>query len=183
MSRLRTHVLPTDDLEPGRLAALTRLCEAAFDEPFALAWERVGPGLHVFAEADGILVAHAMIVDRQLYLGQEMDVAIDTGYVEHVATLPEAQGRGYGSAVMREIGRHIRENFALGALGTGSNAFYERLGWETWNGPTSVRLPDGDRARTAAEDGHVMVLRTPQMPAGLTLDGPIAIEWRPDEPW
>jgi len=33
MSRIRLHVSQTDELEPGRLAALTRLCEAAFGEP------------------------------------------------------------------------------------------------------------------------------------------------------
>lgn len=183
MMPVRLRSAQTEDLDPDQLAELTRLCEAAFGEPFAAMWERVGPGLHVTAEADGRVVAHAMIVDRQVFLGHEMDVALDVGYVEHVATLPEAQGRGHATAVMREISRIIADEYALGALGTGSNAFYERLGWETWSGPTSVRMADGERVRSAAQDGSVMVLRTPRTPADLPLDAPIAIDWRPEEPW
>jgi aminoglycoside 2'-N-acetyltransferase I len=183
MTAVRLRTAMTEELGTERLDELTRLCEAAFEEPFAAAWERVGPGLHVTAEAAGRIVAHAMIVDRRLYLGHEMDVALDAGYVEHVATLPEASGAGHGSAVMREIGRIIGEEYALGALATGSNAFYERLGWQTWSGPTFVRTADGERLRSAEEDGHVMILRTPRTPPTMALDAPIAVDWRPVEPW
>lgn len=183
MSTPRLTTSQTEELGPERLDELTRLCEAAFHEPFASAWERVGPGLHVLAEADRRIVGHAMIVDRRVYLGHEADIAMDVGYVEHVATLPEAQGQGLGTLVMREIGRILRLEYALGALATGSNGFYEPLGWETWLGPTSVRMPDGEWARSASEDGHVMVLRTPRSPADLDLRAPIAVDWRPGEPW
>jgi aminoglycoside 2'-N-acetyltransferase I len=183
MTAVRLRTAMTEELGTERLDELTRLCEAAFEEPFAAAWERVGPGLHVTAEADGRIVAHAMIVDRRLYVGHEMDVALDAGYVEHVATLAEASSAGHGSAVMREIGRIIGDEYALGALATGSNAFYERLGWQTWRGPTFVRTADGERLRSAEEDGHVMILRTPRTPPTITLDAPIAVDWRPVEPW
>ncbi|MCA1570427.1 MAG: GNAT family N-acetyltransferase [Chloroflexi bacterium] len=179
--RLRT--AQSEELGQDRLDELTRLCAAAFDEPFAAAWERVGPGLHVMAEAGGRVLAHAMIVDRRIYLGYEMDVALDAGYVEHVATLPEAQGAGHATVVMEEIGRIIRAEYELGALATGSNSFYERLGWATWVGPTGVRMADGERMRSADEDGHVMVLRTPRSPADLGLDAPIAVDWRADGAW
>lgn len=183
MSVARLRTIETDELGEERLAELTQLCEAAFGLPFAGVWERVGPGLHVMAEDAGHIVAHAMIVDRRLYLGHEMDVALDVGYVENVATLPEAGGAGYGTAVMGEIGRIIGDEYQLGALATGSNAFYARLGWETWEGPTSVRTADGELVRSAAQDGHVMVLRTPRTPQGMTLDMPIAVDWRAEEPW
>ena len=173
----------TEELGPELMAELTRLCEAAFDEPFAAVWDRIGPGLHVMAELEGRVVAHAMIVDRRLYLGHEMDIALDVGYVENVATAPGAQGAGHGSAVMREIGRIIRDEYALGALGTARNAFYESVGWETWTGPTAVRTADGERLRSADQDGHVMVLRTPRSPEGLALHEPIAIDWRAGDPW
>lgn len=179
--RIRT--AQTDELEPEQLDELTRLCEAAFEESFASVWERVGPGLHVMAELAGQVVSHAMIVDRQLYLGHEADTAIDVGYVEHVATLPGMQGQGHGAATMRRVGEIIAEEYALGALATGSNGFYAGLGWETWAGPTSVRMPDGERVRSPREDGHVMVLRTPRSPADLDLRGPLAVDWRPDHPW
>ena len=172
----------TDQLMPQLLVELTRLCEAAFEESFADAWEAVGPGVHVMAEVDRRIVAHAMIVDRRLYVGDEMDVALDTGYVEHVATLPPVQRRGHGAAVMREVNRIIGDEYVLGGLATGSNVFYERLGWETWRGPTSVRMVDGERVRSASDDGGVMVLRTARTPR-LSLDEPIAVDWRAEEPW
>ena len=53
------------------MAGLTDLCEAAFEEPFAPIWERVGPGIHVIAELGGRPVAHAMVVDRTLHIGTD----------------------------------------------------------------------------------------------------------------
>ena len=126
MSELRLLVRQTDELDEDLTADLIALCEAAFGEPFAAAWEQVGPGLHVIAEVAGQPVAHAQIIDRRLYQGHEADLAIDVGYVEHVATRPHAQGRGHATAVMRRVGEIIAEEYALGGLATGSNAFYER---------------------------------------------------------
>lgn len=179
----RLRVLPTEEIEPDLFDDLTRLCEAAFDEPFAAVWQRIGPGIHVIGLDGSRVTAHAMIIDRRIYLGHEPDQALDVGYVENVATWPDLQGRGHATVVMREIGRLIREEYALGALATGSNGFYERLGWETWKGPTYVRMLDGQRIRSAEEDGAVMILRTPRTPADLDLAGPIAVDWRAEEPW
>jgi aminoglycoside 2'-N-acetyltransferase I len=179
----RVRIAATEELEPSSFDRITMLCERAFDEPFARVWERVGPGIHVVAEVDGMVVAHAMVVDRPLYLGHETDLALDGGYVENVATDPAVQGRGHGALVMREINRIVGDEYALGALATGSHGFYEKLGWETWRGPTFVRMADGQRIRSVEEDGAVMVLRTPRTPTDLDLGGPIAVDWRPDEPW
>ena len=179
--RLRT--AHTDELAPELVDELTRLCRDAFAEPFEGPWPPAGPGVHVMAEASGRIVAHAMVIDRPLYVGDEMDVALDAGYVELVATRSDERGRGHATTVMREVNRILRDEYALGALATGSNGFYERLGWETWRGPTSVRMPDGERARSGSEDGHVMILRTAATPPRLTLDAPLAVDWRPGEPW
>ncbi|HEX7172704.1 MAG TPA: GNAT family N-acetyltransferase [Candidatus Limnocylindria bacterium] len=176
-------IAQTEDLELAEREALAALCESAFDEPWTDAWERVGPGVHVFLAGEPGLLAHALIVDRRVYAGHEPDVALDVGYVEWVAARPDLQGEGHGTAVMREVGRIIRDEYALGALATSSNPFYERLGWETWRGPTFVRMADGDRVRSADQDGEVMVLRTPRTPVSLDLQGPIAVDWRPEEPW
>ena len=176
-------VAQTEDLQPEELSSLTALCEAAFGEPFERAWQQVGPGIHVFAEAEGRAIAHAMVIDRRLYLGHEPDLALDVGYVEHVASLPELQGGGHGTRVMREIGRIIGDEYVLGALATGSSGFYQRLGWQTWQGPTFVRMPDGERVRSAEEDGNVMVLRTSRTPMPLDLAGPVAVDWRAEDPW
>ena len=40
-----------------------------------------------------------------------------------------------------------------------------------------------ERALSTDQDGHVMVLRTPRTPPALDLTAPIAVDWRPDEPW
>jgi aminoglycoside 2'-N-acetyltransferase I len=183
MNMRRLRIAHTDELGQELVAELIALCEAAFDEPFAALWERVGPGVHVVAEVDGAPVAHAMIVDRALYLGGESGVTIDAGYVEHVATRPDAQHGGHATAVMREIGRIITEEFGIGALATGSRSFYEPLGWVMWRGPTYVRSQDGEWLRSADSDAHVMVLLTPRTPADLDLASPIAADWRPGEPW
>jgi aminoglycoside 2'-N-acetyltransferase I len=183
MSARRIRTVQTEELEPDRLSELTSLCAAAFDEPPDGVWTGKGPGLHVFAEDAGRVVAHAMIVDRALHLGDDATTSLDVGYIELVATQPELQGRGHGTAVMRIVGEIIGQEYALGALSTGSNAFYARLGWETWRGPTAVRMADGERVRSPAEDGHVMVLRTPRTPPELSLEIPISVDWRPGDIW
>jgi aminoglycoside 2'-N-acetyltransferase I len=104
-----------------------------------------------------------------------------TGYVEAVATWPSHQRRGHGSALMREVGEYIDETFELGALDTGSSAFYERLGWVVWRGPTYVRTDSG-LLRTADEDGQVLVRLTPASPA-LDLSAPISCDSRPGDVW
>jgi aminoglycoside 2'-N-acetyltransferase I len=129
-------------------------------------------------ELDGAVVAHAAVVERELDLDGR---PVRTGYVEAVATDPAHQGRGVGTAVMREVADYIRERFELGALGTGSHHFYERLGWLTWQGPTSVLTDDGIR-RTPDEDGCILVLPTPSSPT-LDLTAPIRCRWRPGDVW
>jgi aminoglycoside 2'-N-acetyltransferase I len=176
-------VAQTEDLTPADVTAISALCAAAFDEAWDDAWDKVGHGVHVYASGAGDVLAHALIVDRGLYLGHEPDLALDVGYVEWVATRPDLQGQGHGTGVMREIGRIIGDEYVLGALATGSNAFYERLGWETWRGPTFVRMPDGQRVRSAEQDGNVMIMRTRRTPQPLDLRGPIAIDWRAEDPW
>jgi aminoglycoside 2'-N-acetyltransferase I len=179
----RLHTTSTDQLSPDEFAEINALCEAAFRFPFAGVWERVGQGIHVLARSNGGLVAHAMIVDRRIFAGPDLDVTLDAAYVENVATRPDVQGRGHGSAVMTEAGRIIQEEYEIGALGTRDQSFYRELGWVVWSGPTFVRTPDGERIRTGGVDGEVMVLRTPRTPLGIALEDAIAIDWRPGEPW
>ncbi len=104
-----------------------------------------------------------------------------TGYVEAVATAAEFRGRGYGTRVMQEISDAILADWPLGALSTGEHAFYERLGWERWRGPTSVDAPGGIE-RTPDDDDGVMVLLTPQT-AALELHGEIRCDWRSGDVW
>ena len=85
--------------------------------------------------------------------------------------------------VMQEAGRVIERDYELGALadGTGIPGFYQRLGWETWRGPTFVAGPEGP-VRTAEDDGGILVLRTPAT-AGLEPTGPLVCDWRAGDVW
>jgi aminoglycoside 2'-N-acetyltransferase I len=175
--------LRTDELTPAEVAAIRELMRVAFegDEHGGFAeedWQHSIGGVHFLFELDGRIVTHASVVTRELHVA---GVPIRTGYVEAVATEPGRQGEGYGSAVMREVNGYIRDSFALGALGTGSQGFYERLGWQTWRGPSFVRTDEGTEP-TRDEDGYIMVLLTPASPP-LDLGAAISCEWRPGDVW
>jgi aminoglycoside 2'-N-acetyltransferase I len=174
--------VPSDELRPGEISSLRELFGAAWgddDERFTDEdWDHAVGGVHFILEADGAIVAHASVVERIL---QTNDHDLATGYVEAVATWPDRQGRGHGSAVMRDVGEHIDRTFRLGALGTGRFAFYERLGWVAWKGPTSVRTQAG-LVRTPEEDGYLLVRLTPTSPE-LDLSEPISCDWRPGDVW
>jgi aminoglycoside 2'-N-acetyltransferase I len=171
----------TAELGAGELAALRRMLFEAFGGRFdEHDWEHSLGGVHVLAVEDGAPVSHGAVVRRTLEAGGR---ELRTGYVEGVATRAGRHGRGLATAVMAEVGRVVREGYELGALGDGSGipGFYQRLGWETWQGPTFVAGPRG-RERTAEEDGSILVLRTPAT-GELDLAAPIACDWRPGDVW
>lgn len=174
--------MPSDDLRPHELDALRTLFDAAWlddDERFTDEdWDHTFGGIHFVIEEDGLIVSHASVIERELRAG---DHRLATGYVEAVATLPSHQRHGLGSAVMREAGACIDRTFQLGALGTGVHAFYERLGWIAWTGPTAVRTDTG-LIPTPDEDGFVLVRLTPATPH-LDLSATISCEWRPGDVW
>jgi aminoglycoside 2'-N-acetyltransferase I len=173
-------ILPSAELSERDWTDLTALCVAAFDESWDGYWESIGPGVHVIAEEAGGVLAHAAIVDRPLYPGS---LVLQSGYVEAVAVQPHLQRSGLGSLVMTEIDRLLDETYELGALGTGAHAFYERLGWTTWRGPTWIRNRAGQLERSPDEDGGIMVRFTPRTPPNLDLTLPIAVDWRPGDVW
>ena len=172
----------TAELSDADVGALRALLWAAFpigDEGFTEEdWDHSVGGVHFILEIEGVIVGHASVVERQLHIG---DLPVRTGYVEAVAVEPARQGQGLGTQVMREVTSHIRDGYQLGALGTGSHRFYERLGWRTWRGPTSVRTETG-LVRTADDDGYILVLETPTSPA-IDLGAPLSCEWRPGDVW
>jgi aminoglycoside 2'-N-acetyltransferase I len=129
---------------------------------------------------DGEVVTHAAVVERTLWAGGQ---PLSTGYVEGVATRPDRRRQGHASRAMRAAGRAIQERYQIGALSDGAEVpgFYERLGWERWQGPTFVASPDGP-LRTAEDDESVMVLRTPATP-NLDLAAALTCDWRPGDVW
>ena len=180
--RVQLRRMATGDLTPGEVAEIRSILDAAFgddEERFTEAdWDHAVGGIHVVLDVGGRIVAHGSVVERALEIDGR---GVRTGYVEAVATAPGVQGRGHGTEVMRAIGDIIRAGFELGALGTGSHGFYERLGWETWDGPASVRTPDGER-RTPDEEGYIMVLRTPTTPP-FEPGSALSCDWRPGDVW
>jgi aminoglycoside 2'-N-acetyltransferase I len=174
--------LTTAELTGHEVRAIRDLLWAAFptgEEGFTESdWDHALGGMHFILQHDGRVAAHAAVVEREL----EVDgIRLRTGYVEAVGTEPGLQGRGLGTRVMIEASDHVRDRFEIGALGTGRHHFYERLGWETWQGPTSVRTRDGLQP-TPEDDGYILVLRTPRTPP-VDLRGPINCDWRPGDVW
>ncbi len=167
----------TDELSAGELGEIRALLLDAFEDDFGDEdWHHCLGGQHVLAYVGERLVAHASVVERTLRCG---DVPLRTGYVEGVAVTPGEQGRGHGREVMAVSATLIKQGFELGALCTGSPAFYERLGWLLWRGPSHVDAPDGRRA-TPEEDGAILVL-----PVGRSMDlhEPIICDWREGDVW
>jgi aminoglycoside 2'-N-acetyltransferase I len=182
-ARLRLRRLATPELTEAEVAAIRTIMMAAFgpdeDERFSDEdWEHALGGRHFVLELDGEIVSHASVVEREIHVGGR---PFRAGYVEAVATAPAHQGGGLGSLVVADVTALIREHYELGVLGTGRHRFYERLGWRTWRGPSSVRTADGER-RTPDEDGFILVVETP---ASATLDhgAPISCDWRPGDVW
>lgn len=179
----RVRRLTTPELTSQEVVAIRALLDLAFgkdeDDRFGDDdWQHALGGMHFVLDQSGEILGHASVVERTLEIAGR---PLRTGYVEAVATSPTRQRTGLGTQVMTDVGTYIRERFELGALGTGSHGFYERLGWETWRGPAFVRTSDGAR-RTPDEEGYIMVLRTPSSPA-LDLAAPISCDWRPGDVW
>lgn len=167
------------ELTSEELAQIRALMDVAFDDFADDDMEHGLGGRHWIVELDGRIVSHASVVARSL----EVDGRpFRAGYVEAVGVEPSVQGRGHGTDVMRPASDHIRESYELGALGTGEFHFYERLGWERWQGPSFVRLEDGSLERTADDDDGLMVLRHGPS-AGIDLRARLTCEWRPGDVW
>lgn len=142
-------------------------------------WSHTIGGLHIVVLEGDLVVAHAALVNRSIEVA---GVAFRTGYVEGVATLPHRQGEGLGTLAMEPVTRQIRRAEEFGVLGTGAYRFYERLGWERWQGPSFVRRSDGSVERTAEDDDGLMVLRTGPS-AAVDLTSPITCHDRPGDCW
>jgi aminoglycoside 2'-N-acetyltransferase I len=171
----------TTELTTEELAALRELVFGAFGGRFdEHDWEHALGGTHVLALEGDAMVAHGAVVPRSLVAGER---GLRTGYVEGVATRVDRLRRGLGTLVMREVGRVVEEGYELGALADGSRipGFYQRLGWETWRGPTFVAAPAG-AVRTTEDDGGILVLRTPASPE-LDLGDPLVCDWRAGDVW
>lgn len=152
------------------------LCTTAYEEDFLPYLELLSSPVHLLARRDNVLVSHAAWVTRWLQVNE--GELLQTAYVEAVATAPEYQRQGFGTAVMRQLMKYL-DDFEIAALSPSDSGFYERLGWELWRGPLAVRINDG---LTFTPEEEVMIYRLPRTPK-LNLNVLITIEWRQGEVW
>lgn len=173
-------LLPSAALTTLALRSLRRLMDAAFDGDFSDDdWAHALGGWHALIGMDDEVVAHASVIPRAVTFG---DRRLRAGYVEAVAVRPDLQRTGLGTAVMTPIGDVIHQHFEVGVLSSGEWRFYERLGWERWRGPSSLRTADGRLERTPDDDEGVMILRVAAS-RDLDVAAPIACESRAGDPW
>ena len=194
---LTIQIIPAAAVSPPLLAAVHNLCARAYaGENLEPLWAAYAADFHAIGWAQGLPVSYAMAVTRWLQAGA--GPPLRTAYVELVATLPEFQGRGYATALLRRLAAAIAAaDYELAVLCPADTQLYARLGWEYWRGPLFIRRPpEGwpDRERAAADkdrdrdtaagellptpEERVMILRLPQTPP-LDLDWPLSAEWRP----
>ena len=163
-------------LDPDVRAAVWALCDAAYQADTSSYFRDIGPGEHLLGLHNGVLVSHLMWVTRRLQPGESPPLR--TAYVEMVATAPDAQGRGYASALLEYFVPQVGD-YQLAALSPATPHLYARLGWTFWRGPLTVRY-EGRIVPTPEE--RVMILPLP-LTTILNLDLPLSIEWRPGEVW
>jgi aminoglycoside 2'-N-acetyltransferase I len=153
------HQARTDQLSETFLHQLRSKLDRAFPNDFSDDdWAHSLGGVHVWVSDPWNLISHGSLVERTLAFP---GVVLRVGYVEAVATASDRRREGHASLVMKAIGSLIRTRYRVGALSTGTHAFYETLGWERWRGKTFVYGPEGPE-RTPNDDGDVMILRTPR---------------------
>ena len=179
---VRIRTLSSHDLRPKEISAIRDLLEAAFagdaggfgDED----WSHALGGRHFLLDDDGLIVAHAVVVERELQTGEHN---LATGYVEAVATLPSRQGHGHGSRLMGAVEEHVDRVFRLGALSSAGTTLYACRGWLPWLGETYART-EGRLVRTPEDDDALYIRSTPTSP-DLDLSAPISCDSRPGDPW
>lgn len=175
----RVDVIETDDLTGAQRAAIIEVCVAAHrSENFRDLFSYTTDGARHFLGWRGDeLVSHAMVTTR--WLEPSGCGVLRTGFVDAVSTLPAAQGLGYASAVMRELAGSI-DDYEVGCLQTDIPSFYERLGWQLWQGELSGRGDEG-LIPTPGQRG-VMVLALAHTPRlDVTVD--LSIEVQRERIW
>ena len=174
-------ICATEALDAAQRAAIVDACIAAHDtEAFRELFTTFIPsgGRHALVYLDAELVSHGVVTTRWL---QPADGRVlRTAFVDAVSTLPQYQGRGYGSTMMRALAAAV-DDFEIGCLQTDKPGFYERLGWQLWRGPLGGRDAD-DRVVPTPDQQGVMVLQLARTPA-LDLDALLTVEVQPARIW
>lgn len=170
----------TEELNEGTRSAIIDLCVAAHqEEDFKNLFKYVpSGGWHFLAYDESRLVSHAMVTTR--WLQPEGHPPLKTAYIDAVSTLPECQGKGFGSAVMRRLAVDIESEYLIACLETDRETFYERLGWRTWRGPLAGRGESG--LIPTPEQRGIMVFLLSRTPV-LDFDSMLTIECQTGRIW
>lgn len=169
--------ISSQQLTTDQRREIVALCQAVFAEDFSIFFESLGDATHLLVRADRALVAYACWVVRWFH--PEGLPPLRTAYVKAVAVAPECQRRGWGTLMMRRLCEQVAAEYDLLALTTVIPAYYARLGWVQWRGPTAIRTISG---RLPGVGRRPMILRTANTPP-LDLDAPLTAAWRADALW
>lgn len=169
-------IIQKGNLSETEYAQVVDLCSRAFEADYAHIMRTFAAPIHLLGYLDGDLVSHALWVTRSLEY--DNNLLLNTAYIEGVVTDPAWQRCGFGTTMMRALQASITA-FELAALSAEHIAWYERLGWELWQGPLYVRAA-GEKQPTPRDD--VMILRLPGTPP-LDVHKSLSAEWRPGDFW
>lgn len=176
--QLHFQVVAGHALGVERRSQVIALCTDAYEEDFSEEFDRLDAPIHVLARLDGVLVAHAAWVPRELRVGVDRK-PLSCAYVEAVATAGRWQRQGLGTQVLRAL-PPLLGDFDIAALSPSEPGFYARSGWERWRGPLSF-LREG--RRVATPDEEVMIHRLPRTPIDVSLTDALETDWRPGDVW
>ncbi|WP_410211997.1 GNAT family N-acetyltransferase [Aquirhabdus sp.] len=187
---IELQVIPASDLTRSDHQAIRDLCTRAYAEDVWCDYDYLNSAYHVIGRDDGVIVSHALWVDRLLVVGQ--GTPLKTAYVEYVATEPTRQGQGLASQLLKFLIDYIQNDelqfidpqvpasrYQLAALYPENTAFYARLGWELWQGALHIRQ---DRQLIATPNDAVMIHRLGTTP-NLSIEDSLSAEWRIGELW
>ena len=166
-------------VEPAVLRAARALLDDVFSgEMTDDDWEHALGGIHALAWEGDVLIGHASVIQRRLWLGGR---ALRTGYVEGVGVRADRRRRGVAGALLDEIERVIRGGYDLGALGTTDMArpFYEARGWQLWQGPVIGADAARDRAHAGRRRRDLRAARVGE----LDVTAEITADWRDADVW
>jgi aminoglycoside 2'-N-acetyltransferase I len=169
----------TADLDDETRNGAHRMAIDAFGDGFSETdWDHALGGMHALICHHGALIAHAAVVQRQVFYD---GTPLRCGYVEAVAVREDWRGQGLAAALMDAAEQVIRGAYDLGALCSSEmgRPLYESRGWLPWLGPTSALGLDGP-ARTPGNDGDIFVL-----PVTVELDTAAGLmcDWRRGDVW
>lgn len=175
--QLSISVVEASKLSSKQREDILDVCSRAYEEDFSPYLALLGDATHLFAYLGSELVSHAAWVPRELR-PQGLRL-LHTAYVEAVATVPEHQCKGYGSAVLTAIPTLVGE-FDIAALSPSEEPYYAKLGWVLWKGPLAYLH---NAQEIATPDEEVMVYHLPKTPQELNIHAKLVTDWRPGEIW